>query len=174
MGLKFLRVIDVHQQCLVQAESGCRYLALSYVWGNGRTVMLNQKNKAQLSTPSGLAKIRRKLAKTISDAMTLVGLIGERYLWVDSLCLVQDDPDDKTDGIQKMDLIYQGSILTIIAASGLNSQAGLPGLHPGSRGLNQKVAEVKPGVKLASVPAMFTELGPAKYMTRGWTYVNLS
>ncbi|KAL4894321.1 heterokaryon incompatibility protein-domain-containing protein [Aspergillus ambiguus] len=168
-GLTFLRLIDVQQQCLVEAEPGCRYLALSYVWGNGRTVMLRKKNKSALYQPGGLEKIRHRLAKTISHAMTLVRLIGERYLWVDSLCLVQDDWDDKKDGIQKMDLIYQGSILTIVAASGRNSQAGLPGLHPASRRLEQAVAEVKPGVLLASVPAMFTELQLQMYMTRGWT-----
>ncbi|KAL5359093.1 heterokaryon incompatibility protein-domain-containing protein [Aspergillus floccosus] len=168
-GLAFLRLIDVEQQCLVDAEPGCRYLAVSYVWGDGRTVMLRKENKAKLYCPGGLGKIRHKLAKTISDAMAFVALIGERYLWVDSLCFVQDDWDDKKDGIKKMDLIYQGALLTIVAASGSNSQAGLPGLHPASRRLDQAVAEVKPGTKLASVPAMFTELQSVVYMTRGWT-----
>jgi len=65
--------------------------------------------------------------------MDLVSAIGERYLWVDSLCLIQDDPADMKNGIDHMDLVYEGAIMTIIAAIGNHINAGLPGLHPGTR-----------------------------------------
>ena len=69
-----------------------------------------------------------------------------------------------------MDLIYQGAILTIIAASGTDNNAGLPGLHPASRHLTQILSEVKPGVTMATVSPLYQLLHATRYMTRGWTY----
>lgn len=54
-------------------------------------------------------------------------LVGLRYVWVDCLCLVQDDGDDMADGIAKMDLVYRGARATIIAATGTDANAGLLG-----------------------------------------------
>jgi hypothetical protein len=60
-------------------------------------------------------------------------MIGERYLWVDSLCIVQDDPQEKHGQIANMDAIYGNAILTINAAAGQDANAGLPGVRPLSR-----------------------------------------
>jgi hypothetical protein len=170
-GLKFLRVIDVKNECLVEAAPGDTYVALSYVWGNVRPALLRKHNKTQLSIPGGFSRIRNDLPRTISDAMAMVLEIGERYLWVDSLCLVQDDDRDKMDGIQKMDLIYQGAILTIVAAAGTDANASLPSSRIGSRHVSQVVEVVKEGVKMISVSPFYFELSESRYMTRGWTYV---
>jgi hypothetical protein len=168
-GLKVLRVIDTQEQCIVEAAPGCRYIALSYLWGQVSTVRLLRSNKMQLTTKGGLIGFRRDLPKTISDAIDLVSAVGERYLWVDSLCLLQDDAADMRDGISKMDLVYQGSILTIVAACGVDANAGLPGLHPGSRKVSQLVEEVKPGIKMTITNAMYDLLGSSRHSTRGWT-----
>ncbi len=76
----------------------------------------------------------------------MVSLIGKRYLWIDSLCLVQDDESDLRDSIGSMDLIYGGATATIIAASGIDADAGLPGLRPGSRHADQIIEEIAPGI----------------------------
>jgi hypothetical protein len=119
---------------------------------------LKRQNKSQFFTPGKLANVQKDLPRTIADAMTLVSQIGERYLWVDSLCLVQDDELDKACGVQKMDLVYQGAILTVVAASGMDSNTGLPELHPGFREVIQWVEEVKPGVKMNAVSALFFQI----------------
>ena len=75
----------------------------------------------------------------------------------------------KMDGIQKMDLIYQGSILTIVAASGHDANARLPGSRLGSRHVNQAVELVKEGVQMTAVRPFYFELAESQYMTRGWT-----
>jgi len=103
--------------------------------------------------------------------MVLVSRIGERYLRVDSLCLVQDDGADKADSIKHMDLVYEGATLTNIAASGTDNNAGLPGLHPGSRHLDQLAFEIKPGIRLVTVSPLYKLLRSTQYITSGWTYV---
>ncbi|KAH8811097.1 hypothetical protein F5884DRAFT_781159, partial [Xylogone sp. PMI_703] len=52
-GLNSLHVIDVQNHCVVTAVPGCRYLALSYVWGPVQNVLLLKENKSQLMTPGG-------------------------------------------------------------------------------------------------------------------------
>ncbi|KAH0538422.1 hypothetical protein FGG08_004970 [Glutinoglossum americanum] len=168
-----LRFIDVHDQCIVDAPAHYRYLALSYVWGLVPTVRLRKDNISQLMKPSGLATIHGNIPLTIRDAMELVSMLGERYLWVDSLCLIEDDEDDMRKGIQTMDLVYEGSYLTIVAASGAHANAGLPGVQRGSRIAGQCVEEVKPGVKMVVLRELDDYLLTSKYSTRGWTFQEL-
>ena len=52
--------------------------------------------------------------KTLSDAIKVCREIGMRYIWIDALCIVQDDPKDKA---RQMGRIYKDANLTIMAAS---------------------------------------------------------
>jgi len=123
-------LIDVIDRCLVRSTTMSRYFALSYVWGKvpaSRTMKKNLKNRLESGgLPQGLPA-------TIEDAMILVKALGERYIWVDALCIVQDDPDTKNRDIQNMDVIYSKAVATIIALYGTDANAGLPGVRPGTR-----------------------------------------
>lgn len=69
---------------------------------------------------------------------------------MDSLCIVQDDdPNTKQAMISSMDIVYDNALMTIIAASGDNANAGLPGVSYGSRNRLQAIEIIKPGMKLA-------------------------
>ena len=169
-GLDVLRVIDVQEGCIVEATPGVRYLALSYVWGEIiPSVRLQKDNRAALGIPGGLWEILPRLPLTIQDALHLVELLSERFLWVDSLCLVQDDLEDMRQGIAKMDLVYKGAVTTIIAGTGDNAHAGLPGLREGSRCVKQIVVEMMEGVKMTITRGVYSALSQSRYNTRGWT-----
>jgi hypothetical protein len=163
------RVIDVEKHCIVDTERDCRYVALSYVWGQVSTLRLLKSNKVTMMTPDSLASMRQDIPRTISDAIDLVSRIGERYLWVDTLCLIQDDNDDMSIGIQTMDLIYERSHFTIIAGSGVDANAGLPGVRPNSRNIRQVIDQVNPGNKMTVLYELDDYLKPSKYASRGWT-----
>ncbi|KAL2802428.1 heterokaryon incompatibility protein-domain-containing protein [Aspergillus granulosus] len=168
--LKTLRVIDTTSGCLVPAPTDCRYFALSYMWGNVAQVLLLRENQSQLMQPGGVFAVRDKLPLTIQDAITFLQQIGERYLWVDSLCLIQDDMQDLSSGIAVMNLVYRGATATIIAASGCDANAGLPGVRPDSRSINQCVEEISPGVRMVVLRDVEMDLRKSTYRTRAWTF----
>jgi len=60
--------------------------------------------------------------------MDLARLLGETYLWVDSLCIVQDDENLKQDQLQQMAAIYAKASITIMAANGMDADYCLPGI----------------------------------------------
>ncbi|KAI9768672.1 MAG: hypothetical protein M1839_003980 [Geoglossum umbratile] len=74
-----------------------------------------------------------KIPTTVRDAIEVVKALGERYLWVDSVCIAQDSAEDKRHVIGNMHMIYSSATLTIVAADGKDAEAGLPGLHSNSR-----------------------------------------
>lgn len=167
-GLKAFRVVDVEDMCIADAQVGCRYLTLSYSWGKAQSPRLLKDNKTQLMTAHALEPLRGELPRTLRDAIDLVRRMGERYIWIDRLCLVQDDPEDMQHGIQKMDMVYEGAVLCIIAAAGEDGNAGLPGLHDRSRHITQHSEDIAPGLKMVEVGNLYQKLGGV-YMSRGWT-----
>jgi hypothetical protein len=84
---KFIRVIDVENMCLVEpaVPSTCRYVALSYTWGETPAIKLKYENRISFMKQGGLRRILPRIPKTILDAMEVVIALGEKYLWVDSL-----------------------------------------------------------------------------------------
>jgi hypothetical protein len=102
----YFGVIDVYEMRLTSLPPGQKYVALSYVWGEGdryKTLLSNVENHKQ---HGGLEKVALKFPRVISDSIRLVRSLGERYLWVDSLCIVQDSPSSWSLNSSVMDLVY--------------------------------------------------------------------
>jgi hypothetical protein len=113
----------------------------------------------------------RRLPQTIEDAMHVTRSLGERYLWVDAFCIVQDNLADKHSQIIHMDAIYSSAFVTIVAASGSSSDSGLPGVSRSRNG--HQVTEDIHGLRF-SVPLpeyMSTVFDPdLVWNSRGWTF----
>lgn len=126
------------------------------------------ENLTQLRMPGAFGTKNATLPRTVRDGMALVKEIGYRFLWVDTICIVQDDPN-KRDQIQVMNLIYRRARLTIVAMAGENANSGLPGVMQGT--LIETPTAVIDGYKLQAKPPSFeTELKRLRHSTRGWTY----
>ncbi|KAG0564357.1 hypothetical protein KC19_8G104000 [Ceratodon purpureus] len=166
-----LRMIDVRRRCIVDAPDHCRYFALSYMWGAPGAAghfLTTSGNINQLRVPGSLSF--QSLPQTIGDAMRLVNDLGESYLWVDAICILQDVDQDKALFIPVMDLIYSLAVLTIIAASGDSSGAGLAGLYSAPRKLApQSVVRVSKELTLITTFNTAAGLSNCKWNTRGWT-----
>lgn len=65
-----------------------------------------------------------ELPKTFQDAVHITRALGLRYLWIDSLCIIQDDKRDWEIESAKMAGIYTGSYLTIAATASADSSGG--------------------------------------------------
>ncbi|ERF70896.1 hypothetical protein EPUS_02418 [Endocarpon pusillum Z07020] len=164
-----LKIIDVKRRCIANAPPRCRYLALSYVWGACQTFRSTTANIAQFREVDGFDK--EIVPKTIADAMKLVVALGERYLWVDALCITQDDDIEKAEQIMQMDLIYAGALLTIIAAGGKDVAAGLPGISEGTRSAKQGTVRISENWSLMQTLAQGDDrhLQHSTWNSRGWT-----
>ena len=168
-GLEALRLVDVIEERVTEIRNVSRYLALSYVWGGVPNVRLTTGNKRSLMKIGGLRDIFFRLPRTIRDTIVFVRALGERYLWIDSLCLVQNDHFDMQNGIGAMDKIYERAFMTIIAACGDNANHHLSGATAGSRFNLQHMEEVIPGTKLAVYCALDHRLQRCTYSQRAWT-----
>ncbi|KAH9883461.1 heterokaryon incompatibility protein-domain-containing protein [Xylariomycetidae sp. FL2044] len=167
------RCVDIRRNCLVQPPSGCRYTALSYVWGLEKFFTTVRSNVHQLEKPGALAspEIWDQIPQTIKDAIYVNRELDIPYMWVDSLCIVQDDAtDDKIKAIKMMDLVYSAAYLVIVAAGARNAFDGIAGVHEGTRGMQQPVEELAPGFRLAFKSRWQDTLGRSVYETRAWTY----
>ncbi|KAJ8520042.1 hypothetical protein ONZ45_g3102 [Pleurotus djamor] len=116
------RLIDVVDNCLVRGADihGVKYATLSYVWGRVEFLRTLKSNVGHFEQHGGLwrPEVYEKIPLTIRDAMQVTKEIGLRYLWVDSLCIVQDDDSGKKEeAIKRMDLVYGASFITILAVN---------------------------------------------------------
>jgi len=175
LPLGMLRLIDVDQVCLVETEEVVEYIVLSYMWGLAPNFRLTTANLSQLMEPGVLGGIRSVglLPMTICDAITLAQRLKIRYLWIDSLCLIQNDPEDLERGIRIMDRIYEHASITIIAAHGHDANAGLPGVQANFRETRAVVSEIKPGICLGICMNPGWRLVRTVYETRAWTYASV-
>ncbi|KAJ4420320.1 hypothetical protein N0V82_004419 [Gnomoniopsis sp. IMI 355080] len=95
-----------------------RYMALSYCWGPP------DKAKYQLMTeiPTLDARLREipftTLPRLLQDSVRLCRALGVRYIWIDSLCIIQDDKADWEREAEQMGNFYANAYFTICAAQG--------------------------------------------------------
>jgi hypothetical protein len=98
-----------------------RYATLSHCWGKLATVMLTTQNIASFSKQIPY----ESLCKTFQDVIATVKRFGLKYVWIDSLCIIQDDDDDWSRESSLMVQVYGGSTLNIAATAGSDGNAGL-------------------------------------------------
>lgn len=166
---KSFRLIDVDSDCIVHSVQQPRYVALSYVWGAARALRNTNDIRKDLEIKGSLLKRAEELPNTIKDAISLTRQLGEQYLWVDSLCVIQDDPDDQAQQIAAMDLIYSCAVLTIAAASGDTADAHLAGMTSNPREFGQHIEKIQ-GINLANRPVSFGQaIDESVWNSRAWT-----
>lgn len=66
------------------------------------------------------------LPLTIHDAIIACVKLNVPYLWVDRLCIVQDDHITKSKQLDSMSYIYRHAYMTLVALEGTDANHGLP------------------------------------------------
>ncbi len=166
-------LISVSNNCLVKANNGDKYIALSYVWGAcSRQFKALKANIEFLRRKDSLSNttIRDHVPYTIQRAMRFTSLLGLDLLWVDRFCIVQDDPVHSAAQINDMASIYSNSYLVLCAADGIDADSGLLGVPQCSqpRNMQQDILAFTDGVETSRwVRWMY---GVAVYDERGWTF----
>jgi Heterokaryon incompatibility protein (HET) len=101
----YLRLISPHMRV--------EYVALSYCWGSGRQLKTLTQTVCQF-VDHGIPY--SQLPKTIQDAVIATQKLGLHFLWVDAICIVQDDAIFMTQELALMPEIYCNATLTICAS----------------------------------------------------------
>lgn len=147
------------------------YATLSYCWGIKAKRLETRKNTLQHHCKSIPLE---NLPNTMRDAANIAKALGFQYLWIDSLCIVQDDDQDWAEQSVAMTEIYGGSTLNISASDGTNSDSGI--LHP----LDYHAVSLgsysrwKTGVGLEEIfvgrPMNVFDLEETPISSRGWVF----
>ncbi|TDZ61165.1 hypothetical protein CTRI78_v004477 [Colletotrichum trifolii] len=171
------RLIDVRTREIVpivlqQQSELPQYAALSYVWGETGRKALNL-HLEDLST--GRYRIDEQVktaAKTVENAMEVSRRLGLQYLWADCLCVIQkkddgeDEPNARQSQLDQMGSIFGHASVIIVAATGEDAEAGLPGVGS-PRNTEQAIQGVTDGVNV--IRPIEYDRSYGKWDTRAWT-----
>lgn len=179
------RVIDVgdsqtepHLHVTEEGEVGA-WAALSYCWGGESGFILNA---------SSFSRFRRQIPLsdfplTLRDAILVTRRFGLRYLWIDSLCIFQDDDDDWAIEASRMSSVYSSAAVTIAATSAETVNSGFldgreryfnlkfPWRRYGHRDGSKHEHRTYPVVFRGTLRAYMSldRLTDLRWGTRGWT-----
>lgn len=112
---------DVIKLCVPSSGQTARYICLSHCWGSMSFIQTDIQNIADHM--EGI--LWTVLTKTFQDAIQVCRKLGIQWLWIDSLCIIQDDTNDWDQESAKMASIYENSYLTIAATSSSDGNGGL-------------------------------------------------
>lgn len=97
------------------------YIALSHCWGKTRHIVTEKVSIENHKRGIPL----NDLPKTFRDAVELTKSIGLRYIWIDSLCIIQDDMQDWKKEAAKMADVYRNAYCTVAATGSKGDQEGI-------------------------------------------------
>ncbi|KAH8728531.1 heterokaryon incompatibility protein-domain-containing protein [Phaeosphaeriaceae sp. PMI808] len=171
--------IDTLEMCLTLAPQDVSFVALSYVWGKVNMIKTTKANLSQLQRPGALndTDLQPLIPLTVRHAIHLLPFLGERYLWVDILSIVQDDEGTFKDQLSRMASIFAHATAVIAALDGPDADYGL-------RGWKGLPSEEQRHVEQFSIPfdnktlirrMQFgqnskSKLGDRTYFRRAWTF----
>ncbi|KAK3115749.1 hypothetical protein LTR53_004620 [Teratosphaeriaceae sp. CCFEE 6253] len=100
-----------------------KYTALSHCWGQQTPFTTTSTNIAARRVDIPISA----LPTTLRDAMELTHRLGLHYIWIDSLCIVQDDRADWQREAPRMAEVYSGAWVTFSASHSVGGHTGLYG-----------------------------------------------
>ncbi|KAL7622629.1 hypothetical protein AAE478_008142 [Parahypoxylon ruwenzoriense] len=156
------------------------YVALSHCWGG--VVPILTTTKSLESFKDGISI--EAFPKTFQDAISVTRALQCRYLWIDSLCIIQDSTDDWRHEASRMADVYGNSYVTLAAIASVNSYGGLFHQHHPldvghiverqGEGKQSIVVNVRPSLEhssyFASSPYGLDESTPAPLLGRSWCF----
>ncbi|KAH6678665.1 heterokaryon incompatibility protein-domain-containing protein [Halenospora varia] len=166
------RVLDISQPENIKlqlssnlpSDTHPRYMTLSHCWGKSMPLRLLQSNLRELQHKVPL----ETLSKTFREAIFVAQSLGAHYLWIDSLCIIQDSSSDWEKEAATMHQVYTYSLLNISATS---SPDGYGGLYLSPSSVTEPFARVHVAEKECYLVAreMYVQtINSAPLNTRAW------
>ena len=114
-GDDIVRLVELPQDTLGS------YTILSHCWGGGQPIQTKKANLKQHCEGISLDQ----LPPTFRDAVIVTRDLGIKYLWIDTMCIIQDDRADWDQEAKKMGLYYHYASLVIAATGASDANGGL-------------------------------------------------
>ncbi|KAL6693795.1 heterokaryon incompatibility domain-containing protein [Trichoderma pleuroticola] len=173
----YFGVIDIQNQNLVPLPytnnkdylSFQPYATVSYVWGNIRDHRTTLSNIQDRLKSGGLAQTIDALPVALKQSIDLIENLGIRYIWIDSLCIIQDSSHSWNLNSRTMHLIYGNSTLTICAADGASAEVGLRAIDK-NHSVEQNIGQVAPDVHLVLHQSPESNIEDSVWNRRAWTF----
>ncbi|KAI2633249.1 HET-domain-containing protein [Hypomontagnella submonticulosa] len=102
----------------VPFSQGLEYITLSYVWGD-------QHDKKEIILNGHPFPVGPNLYQALQDISQLKWFTEDSYLWVDAICINQDDNDEKSEQIPRMAQIYRSASQVIVSIVATDSRTEL-------------------------------------------------
>ncbi|KAI1457539.1 HET-domain-containing protein [Annulohypoxylon moriforme] len=148
------------------------YVALSYCWGQGVRHPTDLRDENLSSCLEYIDET--KLAAAHLECMAIAREFGIRYVWIDSLCIIQGNGADWEYESKRMAIVYGNATLTVIAARSADSRLSFitnklsPAAPPAALPLGRKDADGKDMGSLFLYLPRKISIGPLH--GRGWCF----
>ncbi|KAI1780884.1 HET-domain-containing protein [Hypoxylon cercidicola] len=125
LGAVSCRLVETHSHPEFAGPSLIPYAALSYCWGPQEDAALQFKTE-RCSLEDRLSGFQvDQVTPILRDAIQITRALGIPYLWVDAVCIVQDDDEDWDRESSRMILVYRNAVLTISTPASASCQQGV-------------------------------------------------
>lgn len=172
-------LVDVKQRCVVPGDDpaigSSPFVALSYRWGPKPSVGVVPESMEELQRPGILDEDKASVwaSPLVKHAIYLTTILGERYLWVDTLCIVHGD-STTAEQLGLMGAIYATAVVVIIAADD-DAHEGIAGLKgvpesPPRESQQWLIPFGDDETIVARTNSPFTLIQGGPYYDRGWTF----
>ncbi|KAJ4211466.1 hypothetical protein NW759_012378, partial [Fusarium solani] len=98
-------------------EASAPYVAFSHCWGKVQTIKLLESNVSEFQASLPL----EQLPNTYREAIRLCRDIRFHYIWIDSLCIIQDSAEDWAREAKDMKLVYGHAFFNLCSATASGS-----------------------------------------------------
>ncbi|KAI1349571.1 HET-domain-containing protein [Xylaria sp. FL0043] len=104
--------------------NGSEYITLSHCWGTWGATELPVLKTSNIDERVSYGMDLNKLPPTFRDAIEVAGWFNIRWLWIDSLCIIQDSREDWEREAPMMCDVYQNAFLNISADHAVDARGG--------------------------------------------------
>jgi hypothetical protein len=168
-----LLAIDLISMSICSIPPRSEYVALSYCWPATAYLTLKRESWEMLSKHGALLENEHKLPGTVQDAIKCAQELPFQYLWIDALCIIQDDDDHRNKQLRQMDRIYSCASLTLVCAypvarGSIDPCNGFPGLKKHNGGRDRNIQLVNGLRMMVASPSIDEYLQRTRWNTRCW------
>ena len=177
-GIRFLHTRGSSVFLVENVQPVC-YAALSHCWGSGTTIVKTLRSNISDHQKTGIPI--RNLPRSFCDAVQVCQRLDIEFLWIDSLCIIQDDAGDWRTQASRMEGVYANSYITLAASKAKDPSEGMfSDCHwtfrgcqlPGYPGLIIRRVVSPPGTEFRDKGYAQDEDWPL--YSRGWVYQELT